>query len=298
MPDDDGWWRAVVEVPTDAAEVVADALWPHGPAAIEEQAAPAGVRLLAGFPSRAAADAAAATARALGARAHLEPVVDDGLDGWRPHARPVRVDRFLVVPAWAGSDRADGPDHTDGLDQTHELGGADDVVLRIDPSHAFGSGSHPTTRRSLAAVGRLVRPGHRVLDVGCGSGILAVAAARLGAAEVVGVDIDDDAPPTTLANAEANGVADRVRATTDPLADVVAAEVATGARFDVVLANLLAPTIRELAGPLVAALAPAGRLVASGLLRDRWSEATDALAGLRVLEVDEEDDWVAVVLGR
>ena len=79
---------------------------------------------------------------------------------------------------------------------------------------------------------------------------------------------------------------------------IAQAEVATGALFDVVLANLLAPTIRELAGPLVAALAPAGRLVASGLLRDRWSEATDALAGLRVLEVDEEDDWVAVVLGR
>ena len=114
-------------------------------------------------------------------------------------------------------------------------------MVLIDPGRAFGSGSHPSTLLALAALEALVLPGSTVLDVGCGSGVLAVAAARLGAGRVVAIDIDPAAHEATLDNAARNGVAVEVSAT--PLGEVAG-------RFDVVVANLLAPTLVELAAPL------------------------------------------------
>ena len=263
----------VVTVTVAQAELAADVLWRAGAAAIEEQDEAPLVLLLAGYPGpEPAHDAARAVETAGFGPALVRTVIDDGLDGWRAHACPQQAGRFLLVPAWQDSPADD----------------AGSLVLLLDPGPTFGSGSHPTTRLVLRALEDLVRPGDRVLDVGCGSGVLSVGAAVLGATSVVGIDID---PASAAVTAARNGVADRVTASDRPLATVP-----LDPGFEVVVANLLAPVIVELAAHLVAATGTGGALVVSGLLADRWAEAVRHLAPLVVVEVTEDEGWAAVVL--
>ncbi len=267
----------VVDAATDDAELAADVLWQAGAAAIEEQSSASTVRLLAGYPSVVDADGAAALARGAGwTVVAVTPVVDDGLDGWRRFARVERAGRVVLVPAWLDPPVAD----------------PDDLLVRLDPGPTFGSGSHPTTRLVAAVTADQVRPGDQVLDVGTGSGALAVVAALAGAGEVVGLDVDPASAEVVAANALRNDVGGVVQVDHRPLAALVAA----GSRFDLVLANLLAPVVVDLAADLVAALAPEGRLVVSGLLADRWAVATDHLEGLVVEEVTTDEGWAAVTL--
>lgn len=275
-----GWTTVVVEVAAPQGELAADALWGAGAPAIEEQDAGEGrVRLLAGYPTPDEAEAAASAARALGwTVTAVVPVGDDGLDGWRAFARPERAGRVVLVPAWV-----DAPEPRPG-----------DLTVTLDPGATFGSGSHPTTRLVAAAAAELVDPGAAVLDVGSGSGVLAVVAALAGAASVIALDVDPAAADVVTANAVRNGVADRIRFDARPLSELAA----SGATFDLVLANLLAPVVIDLAPPLVSVLAPGGRLVVSGLLADRWQTATARLAGLVVIEVERDEGWVAVTLGQ
>lgn len=277
MAEGSTWIRVVATVDPRRAELAADRLWAHGPAAIEERDGPGVTVLLAGFDDRDRARRAADALEAAGlGRAELRAVTDDGLDGWRAWAHVEHAPPFVIVPTWL-----DVPPL-----------GPDDHALLVDPAHTFGSGSHPTTRLVLGRLAALVRPGHRVLDVGCGSGILAVGAALLGAGSVVGTDVDPGSPAATAENAVRNGVADRVAAGTTPLAELVG----FGPGFDVVAANLLAPVVASLAPHLVDAVAPTGALVVSGLLADRWAEATDHLVGLAVTDVAVADGWAAVTL--
>lgn len=269
--------RLSITVEPQVSDLVSGLLWAAGTAGIEQQDAADRVQLLAGFESPAAAEAARSRLDLAGhPGATIEPVADDGLDAWREFAEPVAAGGFILTPTWLPAPPV----------------AAGEEVLWLDPGRTFGSGSHPTTRLVLAVLDGLVRSGQRVLDVGCGSGVLAVAAARRGG-QVEAIDIDPDSPAVTAANAARNGVADRVRASGRPLAEVVAG----GHTFDVVAANLLAPVIAELAPDLVAAVAPGGVLIASGLLADRWEASAALLAPLEVHEVLESDGWVAVVLG-
>lgn len=258
-----------------AAEIAADVLWGAGAAGVEERGAGATVLLLGGFADPAAAGTALARAADLGLDATVEAIDDDGLDGWREWAVPERAGRFWITPPWV-----EAPPLEPG-----------EEVLWIDPGPTFGSGSHPTTRLVLALLADLVTPDAAVLDVGCGSGVLAIGAARLGA-DATATDIDRASPRVVAANAERNGVGAAVRTTTDP----VAAVAARGRTFDVVAANLLAPVIAGLGADLVRCVAPGGALVASGLLADRWEAVLPALAPLAVERVADEDGWVAVVL--
>jgi ribosomal protein L11 methyltransferase len=234
-----------VTVPVAEAELAADALWAAGTAAVAERpaAGPAGGPgevVLAAAPAGGGDPGAllAAVARRWPA---VVVAVDLGaaFDGWRDHARAIAVgDRLVVRPLWVPP----GP----GV-------GRIDVV--VDPGRAFGSGAHASTRLALAAVDRLVAGGETVLDVGCGSGVVALAALALGAATATGVDIDPAALAATAANAERNGLAARL---------TVGRHI--GGRHDLVLANLLLTDHRTVAPAAAAALAPGGTLVATGIL--------------------------------
>lgn len=289
-----------------AAELVADVLWRFAPAAVEELTGPpdptgrptAVVRT--GFDDRAVAAAAAEAVRAIDpgsvagsvagpveVAVAVAAVTDTGLDGWRAHARVEDAAPFAVAPAWLDPDAV--------ATALRELPG-ERTVLWVDPGPTFGSGSHPTTRLVLTLLATLAGPGTTVLDVGCGSGVLAVGAAVLGAA-AVGLDVDPASADAVAANAERNGVGPRVRFDPRPLAALADDCRAGGPRFAVVAANLLAPVIGELADDLVAVLDDGGALVVSGLLADRWREGVAPLtAGGRVTvaTVDEAEGWVAV----
>lgn len=269
------------------ADLVADGLWAFGPAAIEEQTDGAETVLLAGFDDADVAARAAAAARSLGGHSvHVMPVTDAGLDGWRDWAMVEQAGPFVLVPAWL--------EVPDVASERH--------LLRLEPGRTFGSGSHPTTRAVLTTLPSLVGPVTTVLDVGCGSGVLAVAAAVLGAPSVYGIDVDPESPSVVAANAAASGVADEVTASTEPLSAVAR----RGGRYDLVAANLLAPVIAEMAADLQAVVADGGTLVLSGLLADRWRSTVDGFTDHRTAtgppwEVDHVvrlEDWVAVVLRR
>lgn len=240
-----------------------------------------------------AAAARAAVKRATAELGHLQafalrPIGDlqtrlvheeDWAEAWKEHFPVLRVGRRLVIrPTWR--------------ELTPE---ADDVVISLDPGMAFGTGLHPTTRLCLAAIEDLAAEGGldgvRALDVGCGSGILAICAALLGARSALAVDTDPLAVETTRKNAVLNGVDAAVTARQGSL-PLDSADQA----FDVVLANLIAGLLVDLAPQLAAVVRPGGRLLASGIFRDRESEvvAAFASAGLRVTGRRAETDWIAL----
>jgi ribosomal protein L11 methyltransferase len=200
---------------------------------------------------------------------------------WRRGLEPRRVtERLVVKPTWCTWDAQPG-----------------EVVLDIDPQMAFGTGEHATTRGCLRLLDAALRPGDRVLDVGSGSAVLAIAAARLGAAEVVAVEYDPDANLNARENLARNGVADRVRIL-EAMADAELLRELGG--FDLILANILSSVIRPLLPAFRETLraSAGGRLIVSGILRSEHEEVVrDALAaGFDLRAVDEEDEWWSGVL--
>jgi ribosomal protein L11 methyltransferase len=260
-------------VPAEAAELAADALWQHRPSAVlEEPWSDGQVRLTADVHDVLGVGE-------LGERWPLERLEVDGdayLDAWRAWARPVRAGaRFVLVPSWLTGDAS--------------MVAPDDLTIVLDPGRAFGSGSHPSTRLVLALMEDLVRPGATVLDVGTGSGVLAVGACLLGAASVVAIDVDPVAVTATTGNAEANGVADRIAVATTPVAEVPGA-------FDLVVANIGAAVLRGLAPELVARVRPGGRLLLAGLLAAQADDVAVSFTGAVEAGRVEELGWVAVEL--
>ncbi len=196
---------------------------------------------------------------------------------WKAHFTLMRIGRRLVIkPTWQ--------------EYTPTAG---EAVVDLDPGMAFGTGHHPTTRMCLEFLEERVTPGARVLDVGTGSGILAIAAAKLGAASVLGVDIDPAAATVAQVNARQNGVAGIVKAIAGSLPN---ADVARHG-YNIVVANITAKTIVDVAHPLAQAVAEGGVVVVSGILRDREPEVEEAFVkeSLKVIESRHDGDWVALV---
>jgi len=250
----------LLTVPVEDADLAADVLWSAGAAAIEERPGAAALTVTL------VADVAPCELRMGWSVTTTE--VDDGRDVWRAHATRWRAGPFTVRPPWVTA-------------------GADGIDLVIDPGHAFGSGSHPTTRLVLAALAPLVSGATRVLDVGSGSGVLAVAAAKLGAAPVDAVDVEPAAVAATIANARANAVGVGVA----PLAKL------TGP-YEVIVANLSAATLRALANDLEQRAAPAAALVVSGILVEQVDDVLAAFTRCALVSRAEDDGWVALRLVR
>lgn len=199
----------------------------------------------------------------------------DWTDAWKAHYVPQRVGRVVIVPSWLDEPLGDG-----------------EVAITLDPGMAFGTGLHPTTRGCLQLLQEVVPMPPDVLDVGCGSGILALAALRLGAVRAVGVDTDSAAVTATRENADRNGLGDRVTAVPGTL------PASPEVRHSIVLANLVGAVLIELAPRLAAHLAPGGVLLASGIIEPRAAAVIDAMGAAGLIVTDRRDDgeWVSLRL--
>jgi ribosomal protein L11 methyltransferase len=263
-----------VTAPGPEAELAADALWRAGAVAIEERAGAGGRSVLV---AATAADDPGPLLAAVAGRwpARVASVdLDAALDAWREHARPVLVgDQLVVRPPWVA---APGPARDRDVGR---------VEVVIDPGRAFGSGAHPSTRLALAALAEQIQGGEAVLDVGCGSGVLALAALALGAVHATAVDVDPAALAATAANGDRNGLAGRLT-----VGDRVAG------RHDLAVANLLLPDLVGVASEVAAALAPGGTLVLAGILAEQGPAAVAAYSDLVPVAQDALDGWLAVTL--
>jgi ribosomal protein L11 methyltransferase len=223
----------------------------------------------------------------------------DWADAWKQHYTIQRIgERSVIVPSW--------------LEYT---AGPGEIVLRLDPGMAFGTGLHPTTQLCVALLERYVRPGGLVLDLGCGSGILAIVAAKLGASAVLALDTDPIAVAATHENAGRNDVSALVRVAEGSLGrgmdlghwlgwETTASESSSiqaldhsNLHADLIVANIIARVLSALAADFAGALAPGGMLIASGIIAEREQEVADAFAaaGLAPVERQQEGDWVALV---
>ena len=216
----------------------------------------------------------------------------DWAELWKANYKPIRIgQRLVIVPAWLYESFLNDA-------ATRRPG---DILLRMDPGMAFGTGTHPTTQLCLALIETYLRPGEAVLDVGCGSGILSVAAAKLGAGTVLGIDIEEESVRATLENAQANGVADKIESHLGSLSSLQSFDFAQDESpvsvFQLTVANIIAPIIIRLLGEgLAKTLAPGGTLIISGILEEQIESMTTALSesGWSILEQRQSGDWVAM----
>ena len=264
----------VVSASIDEVELASDVLWSLGVVAIEERAVDDGIELWTSLGDDLGIITDAAEQRLDRWPWRLVEVDVTVADTWRDHATPVYVQPDLVIcPAWVPFDAEPGV-----------------AVLRIEPGSTFGLGDHPTTMLSMRALREALSEGVSVLDVGCGSGVLAVGACVLGASNATAIDIAPASVPTTRANATANGVGDRVEVSTTPLSEI-------DGSFDIVVANILAPTLIDLAEDLRRVVAPSGVLIISGVLADRHDHVEAALRPLHRTSRATLDGWAAITLG-
>ena len=204
----------------------------------------------------------------------------DWMAAWREHYRPIPIgEKLMILPAWIES-----------ADEQR-------IPIKIDPSMAFGTGTHPTTQLCLALLERHLTPGDAVIDIGCGSGILSIAAVKLGASRVVAVDIDQAAIRSTRENAALNGVVEQIDSGVGSLGEILLGYYALR-RAPLVLANILAPVIIRMFGEgLTDTITNRGKIILSGIL-DEQSPAVEAEAemhGLQFVERMVQNDWVGLV---
>jgi len=281
VSDSPGHPFVTIRARPDQLELAQLRLWELGALGLEErdettlarETALGRVVVIAAFPDEAAARYALKEIHEEYEAEIIYVPSQDWATEWRRGFGAQRIGkRLLLHPSWEAVQTEPG-----------------DVVLTIDPENAFGSGDHETTRLVLEMLDQRVAGGERVLDVGCGSGVLSIAALGLGAASAVAVDIDEDAVIVARRNAELNGVAPRIDVSARPLGDIEGA-------YDIVLANIETRVLIHMPRELQARIAPNGILVLSGILRGERDELLAAYAPMLLEECLEEGEWCACLL--
>ena len=266
------WRLAEIVVDAEKSELLADGLWALGVVAVEEAVADDGRTLLRTSVDESATDRLQALAEGHGARLQWLSVPVEVADTWRQHAVPTHVSGDLwLVPAW--------------------LEPPPGRAVLVEPFDTFGLGNHPTTVLALRAAMGMAAAGSLVLDMGSGSGVLAVALAKTAGAVCECHDISTTAEHALEHNARVNGVAPAVR-WRGPLSG------ADAGRYDLAVANILAPVLRDMAAALTAAVRPGGSIVLSGIRANQVDEVVARYELCTVHAVDTLDGWVAVTLGR
>jgi len=201
---------------------------------------------------------------------------DEWASAWKKYYKPVTIsERITIAPVWEDYQ----PKH------------ADEIVIELDPGMAFGTGTHPTTVLCIRALEKYVRPGDRVYDVGTGSGILSIAAAKLGAREILALDLDEVAVRSAQSNVKINKESGKITVKKNNLLDNVEGPA------ELVVANILAEVIVRFTEDVARGLVPGGLFIASGIITAREADVKQALreAKLEVIETSYIDDWVAII---
>jgi len=217
---------------------------------------------------------------------HTQTVYErDWAEAWKRHYHCMRIgQRLVITPTWEQWPPSDGS----------LLSQPDDIIIEVDPGMAFGTGQHATTRLCLEAIECLVQPGDRAADIGCGSGILAIATTKLGAAQVLATDVDPLAVQITRRNCKANGVAGQV--TVRQMAGLPQET----SSFDLIVANISAEVVGALVPDIALHLAPDGFCVLSGFTDRGANIVCSSLAGAELTETERtsEGEWLAIIARR
>ena len=201
---------------------------------------------------------------------------EDWATAWKQYYNPVKIsEKFTIVPTW----------------EEYEPFSTDELIIELDPGMAFGTGTHPTTVMCLQALERFVKPDHHVVDVGTGSGVLAIGAALLGASRVTALDLDEVAVSAARQNVALNHAENIVSVSKNNLIDGIDEQP------DVVVSNILAEVIISFTGDVASILRPGGFFIASGIIGQKKDEVRKAMtdAGLFIEETVVMEDWVCIV---
>ncbi|HET7628408.1 MAG TPA: 50S ribosomal protein L11 methyltransferase [Bacillales bacterium] len=194
---------------------------------------------------------------------------------WKKYYKPVKItERITIIPTW----------------ETYEAA-ENEILVELDPGMAFGTGTHPTTKLCVQAIEKVLRPGDRMIDVGTGSGVLSIAAAKLGASEVAAFDLDDVAVKSARLNVKLNKVQSIVSVKQNNLLDGVVQQA------DVITANLLADIILRFPADAAKTTKPGGYFIASGIIKAKGAEVEEALRqhGFAIVERLQSEDWIALI---
>jgi ribosomal protein L11 methyltransferase len=206
---------------------------------------------------------------------------EDWAHAWKTHYQPIPIGRRLIlIPSWS------------------QIPASDRLPVILDPGMAFGTGLHPTTRLCLTTIEDYLQPGQRVVDLGCGSGILSIAAARLGASHVLALDIDQNAVQVARSNVHRNGLTKTIQIEIGSLPELLAAGSEINPPAQLLLANILEPVLEKMIGNgLEQAVEAGGHLILSGILDQQVESLLNACeqSNLELIETRAEDDWHALI---